>query len=204
MDLTATTISVGYASGLNAYGTTLILCLLGRAGIGDVPPDLTSNPILIGSAVMFAIEFVVDKIPYVDDAWDVVHTVVRPVIAALLGVQFAEADHAANQVAAVGGAGATALVSHTIKAGLRLGINVSPEPFTNFVVSTGEDITAGAVASLAVTHPLIAVSVVTVLLVIGIALVIFLATRIRRSIRNRQERRRRKHEGLPPQPPGPP
>jgi hypothetical protein len=82
VDLTATTISVGYASGLNAYGTTLILCLLGRAGIGDVPQDLTSNPILIGSAVMFAIEFVVDKIPYLDDAWDVVHTVVRPVMAA--------------------------------------------------------------------------------------------------------------------------
>ena len=202
MDLTATTISVGYASGLNAYGTTLILCLLGRAGIGDVPHDLTSNPILIGSAVMFAIEFVVDKIPYLDDAWDVVHTVVRPVIATLLGVQFVNADHAASQVVAAGGAGSTALISHTIKAGLRLGINVSPEPFTNFVVSTGEDITAGAVATLAVTHPLIAISVVTVLLIIGITLVIFLATRIRRSIRNRQERRRRRHEGLPP--PSPP
>jgi hypothetical protein len=202
VDLTATTISVGYASGLNAYGTTLVLCLLGRLGVGDVPSDLTSTPILVGAAVMFAIEFVVDKIPYVDDAWDTLHTVVRPVIGSLLGVQFADAHHAADEVAAVGGAGSTALLSHAIKAGLRLGINVSPEPFTNIIVSSGEDVVAAGVASLAVTHPVIAISIVTVLLVTGIALVVLLASRIRRAIRNRRERYRRRREGLPP--PDPP
>jgi hypothetical protein len=205
MDLTATTISIGYASGLNAYGTTLVLCLLGRAGVGDVPHDLTSNPILIGSAVMFAIEFVVDKVPYADDAWDAIHTVIRPLIASLLGVQFADADQAANQVAAVGGATATALLSHGIKAGLRLGINVSPEPFSNIIVSSGEDIVAGGVASLAVTHPLIAISIVSVLLAVGITLVVFLASRIRRAVRNRRERLRRRRQREPPaQPRGPP
>ncbi|MBA2381609.1 MAG: DUF4126 domain-containing protein [Chloroflexi bacterium] len=205
MDLTATTISVGYASGLNAYGTTLMLCLLARAGIGDVPHDLTSDPILYGSGVMFLIEAVVDKIPYLDNAWDALHTIIRPVIGSILGIQFADADGAASQVAAVGTAGSTALVSHTIKAGLRLGINVSPEPFSNFIVSTGEDITAGAVSTLAVTHPLIAISVVSVLLFAGITVVILLAKRIRRSVRNRRERRRRKREGLPPpDPPDPP
>jgi hypothetical protein len=197
LDFTATTISVGYASGLNAYATTLILCLLGRAGIGDVPHSLTSDPILFGSGVMFLIEAVVDKIPYVDDAWDLLHTVIRPVIGSLLGIQFGHADHAASQVAAIGTAGSTSLVAHTIKAGLRLGINVSPEPFSNIIVSSGEDFTAGGVSTLAVTHPLIAISLVTVLLVIGITLVIFLAKRIRRAIRNRRERRRRKREGLP-------
>ncbi|MFN2613083.1 MAG: DUF4126 domain-containing protein [Solirubrobacterales bacterium] len=202
MDLTATTISLGYASGLNAYGTTLMLCLLGRAGVGDVPHELTTTPILIGAAVMFAIEFVVDKIPYLDDAWDVGHTVVRPVIASLIGVSFADADHAASQLAAVGGAGSTALLSHAIKAGLRLGINVSPEPFTNIIVSSVEDLVAGGVASLAVTHPLIAVSVVAVLLAIGITLVVFLATRIRRAIRRRRAGRHR-GEDLPPEPPPP-
>lgn len=143
---------------------------------------------------MFAIEFAVDKVPYVDSAWDTIHTVIRPVIAGLLGIQFADADHAANEVAAVGGATSTALLSHAIKAGLRLGINVSPEPFTNFAASIFEDVLAGTVSTLAVTHPLIAVSVVSVLLVIGIALVIFLASRIRRAIRNRRARR----AGRPP------
>jgi hypothetical protein len=189
MDLTATTISIGYASGLNAYGTTLLLCLLGRAGVGDIPNDLTTTPILIGSAVMFGIEFAVDKVPYVDSAWDTVHTVIRPVIASLLGIQFADADQAANQVAAVGGATGTALLSHGIKAGVRLGINVSPEPFTNLIASLVEDATAGTVTSLAITHPLIAVSVVTVLLAIGITAVVFLWSRIRKALRNRRERR---------------
>jgi hypothetical protein len=198
VDLTATTISVGYASGLNAYGTTLMLCLLGRAGVGDVPHDLTGDPILFGSLVMFLVEAVVDKIPYADDAWDALHTIIRPVIGSLLGIQFANADHAASQVAAIGTAGSTSLVTHTIKAGLRLGINVSPEPFSNFVVSTGEDITAGTISSLAVTHPLIAISIVSVLLVVGITLIVLLAGRIRRSIRNRRERRRRMREAREP------
>jgi hypothetical protein len=138
---------------------------------------------------MTAIEFFVDKVPYVDSAWDTIHTVIRPVIASLLGIQFADADHAANQVAAVGGATSTALLSHGIKAGLRLGINVSPEPFTNIAASLVEDALAGTVSSLAVTHPLLAVSIVTVLLAVGITLVILLASRIRRAIRNRRARR---------------
>lgn len=170
-----------------------------------MPHDLTTNPILVGSAVMTAIEFAVDKVPYVDSAWDTVHTVIRPVIASLLGIQFADADQAANQVAAVGGATSTALLSHGIKAGLRLGINVSPEPVTNFVASIIEDVLAGTVSILAVTHPLIAVSIVGVLLAIGITLVVFFASRIRRAIRNRRERRRMRHEGVPPKEPrGPP
>jgi hypothetical protein len=198
VDLTATTISIGYASGLNAYGTALMLCLLGRAGVGDVPDQLTSDPILFGSLVMFLIEAVVDKIPYADDVWDFFHTAIRPVIGSILGIEFAQADAAASQVAAVGAAGSTSLVAHTIKAGLRLGINTSPEPFSNIFVSTAEDVTAGGVTGLAITHPLLAVTIVGALLAVGITVVVLLATRIRRSVRNRRERRRRRREGLPP------
>ncbi len=144
---------------------------------------------LVGSAVMTGIEFAVDKVPYVNSLWDTVHTVIRPVIASLLGIQFADADQAAHQVAAVGGATSTALVSHGIKAGVRLGINVSPEPATNFIASMVEDFPAGSVTSLAITHPLLAVSVVSVLLAIGITLVLLLASRIRKALRNRRARR---------------
>src|SRR5262249_42974018 len=126
---------------------------------------------------------------YIDSAWDSVHTVIRPVIASFLGIQFTDADQAANQVAAVGGATSTALLSHAIKAGLRLGINVSPEPVTNIIASVVEDVIAGGVTSLAITHPVLAVSIVVVLLAVSITLVVLLASRIRRAWRARRERR---------------
>lgn len=194
---------MGWASGLNAYGTTLVLCLLGRAGVTDVPPDLQSNAVLIGSAVMYAIEFVVDKIPFLDSTWDLFHTAIRPVIAGILGIQFADADHAAHQYAVMTGTGATALVSHGIKASLRLGINASPEPVTNFIASVFEDITAGVLATLAVTHPTIAVTLVAILAIIGIALVWFIHNRIRRAWRRYREYREARRHGRDP-PPAPP
>jgi hypothetical protein len=203
MELVPTTIAVGWASGLNAYGTALVLCLLGRAGVTDVPPELESNGVLIGSAVMYAIEFVTDKVPFLDSTWDLVHTAIRPAIGTLLGIEFADADNAAHVYAVAGGTGATALVSHGIKASLRLGINASPEPVTNFIASVFEDVTAGVLATLAVTHPTIAVSIVAVLLVVGLALVWFIHTRIRRAWRRYKEHRRVQKQGLDPPPPEP-
>jgi len=201
VELIPTTVAVGWASGLNAYGTALVLCLLGRAGVTDVPPELQSNGVLIGSGVMYAIEFVTDKVPFLDSTWDLAHTIIRPAIATVVGVQFADADHAAHVYAVGGGTGATALVSHTIKASLRLGINASPEPVTNFIASVAEDITAGVLATLAVTHPEIAVTIVAILAVAGIALVWFIHTRIRRAWRRYKEYRRYKdgaRAGPPP------
>ena len=144
---------------------------------------------------MFAIEAVVDKIPYVDTSWDVISTAVRPAIGTLLGIQFAEADHAAHEAAVAGGTGATALISHGIKASLRLGINASPEPVTNFIASVFEDITAGLLATLAVTYPLIAASIVGVLFVVGLLLVWFIHTRIRRAWRRYRQWRQDRGRG---------
>src|SRR5262249_11704240 len=194
MELVPTTISAGYAAGLNAYGPVFLLGLLGRAGFGEVPHDLTTGPVLIAAGVMFAIEFVTDKVPLLDSTWDILHTAIRPAIGALIGVSFAHLDQVTGpETVAVGGAsGATALMAHLLKAGIRLGINTSPEPFSNIVISLVEDGLMAGVVALALKEPFIALAVVIVLLAIGIALVLYLRKRIKRALERRRERRRRR------------
>ena len=186
MDLVPTLISSGWASGLNAWATVLVLGLMGRAGIGTeaVPADLTQAPVLAFCGVMYVIEFVADKVPLFDSVWDVGQTFVRPVIAAWIGFQFADADGASSvdQALAGGGTGALALVSHLVKAGLRLGINASPEPFTNIAASVGEDLSVATVTALALQYPVPAAVIALILLGCGIALVVFVWSRIRRAI----------------------
>jgi Domain of unknown function (DUF4126) len=191
MELVPTTISAGYAAGLNAYGTVFLLGLLGRAGFGEVPHDLTTTPILIAAGVMFAIEFITDKVPFLDSTWDLLHTAIRPAIGSLIGVSFADLDHVTGaETVAVGGAsGTTALVAHSLKAGIRLGINTSPEPASNVIMSLLEDGVMAVVVALALKEPFIALAVVIVLLAIGIALVIFLRKRIKLALERRRARR---------------
>jgi Domain of unknown function (DUF4126) len=191
MELVPTVISTGYAAGINAYGTVVLLNLLGRAGFGEVPEPLMGDTILIGAAVMYAIEFVTDKIPYLDNLWDVAHTVVRPAVASLLGVEFAQFEQvsAAEEIVSGGAAGGTSLVSHGIKAGVRLGINASPEPVSNIFVSLIEDGVVALVIALVLAEPLVALAVVIVLLAIGIGLLILLRKAIRRAMRQRRGER---------------
>src|SRR3954454_4399873 len=191
MELVPTSISVGYAAGLNAYGTVFMLGLLGRAGFGQVPHQLTTTPILIAAGVMFAIEFITDKVPLLDTTWDILHTAIRPAIGTLLGISFADLDKVTGpETVAVGGAGgATALVAHGLKAGIRLGINTSPEPVSNIIASLTEDGLMAGVVALALKEPFIALAVVIVLLAIGIAIVLYLRKRIRLALERRRARR---------------
>jgi len=200
MELVPTTISAGYAAGLNAYGTVFLLGLLGRAGFGEVPHDLTTTPILLAAGVMFAIEFVTDKVPLLDTTWDLLHTAIRPAIGSLIGVSFADLDNVTNaETIAVGGAsGSTALVAHGLKAGIRLGINSSPEPVSNIIASLVEDGIAAAVVALALKEPYIALAVVLVLLAIGIALALWLRKRIKRALELRRAYRRRRQSAAEP------
>ena len=191
MDLVPTLLSTGWASGVNAYLTVALLNILGRAGVGEVPDSLQGDTVLAIALAMFAIEFVVDKVPWLDSAWDSVHTVVRPAIGGALGVSFADADAVSGleQVLAGGGSGATALASHAVKAGVRLGVNASPEPFTNIGLSLLEDLLVAGVVSLALNHPVEAAAIAVALLAGGLALVVAVASRIRRSLRAWEARR---------------
>jgi hypothetical protein len=173
----------GWASGINVYATILVTGLLGRyGGVEGVPDVLERNEILLPAAALFAIEFVADKIPYVDNVWDAVHTAIRPTLAAVLGALLAgEANDLGEAVAAVLG-GTTALASHAAKASLRLAVNASPEPVSNIVLSLAEDTVVVAVLLLAVDHPWWALAAAVVLLVAAASLGLFLIRRIRQFV----------------------
>lgn len=190
MDLIPTLLSSGWASGVNAYLTVLVLGLGGRAGIAEVPEQLTETPVLAVAAVMFAIEFVTDKIPYVDNTWDAISTLVRPVIGGVIGVEYADLEglDTVDEALAGGGTGAVALASHAVKAGLRLGINASPEPFSNIIASLTEDGLVAVVTGFSLEHPEIAATIAVLLLATGITVVVLIWTRVRRALAAMQQR----------------
>lgn len=192
MDLVSTVISSGWASGINAYLTVALMNLLGRAGIGDVPEELQGDAVLYAALALYAIEFVVDKVPLLDSAWDVVHTFVRPAIASAIGLAVGgqEGSTGAEEVFSAGGAGAMAFASHAVKAGIRLGVNSSPEPASNILVSLIEDGMVAGVTILALEHPVPAAIIALILLATGIGLAVFLAKRARRAWRALRSRLR--------------
>ncbi|MFD9129665.1 DUF4126 domain-containing protein [Kitasatospora sp. NPDC059571] len=181
----------GWASGVNAYAVVLLLGLFGRFGGADtVPPALERTDVLVVAAVLFLCEAVADKIPYVDTAWDAVHTLIRPAAGAVVGALMAGHDPGSlGQVAAGALGGTTALVSHGVKASLRMAVNTSPEPASNIVVSLLEDFSVAGLVTLAIFHPWVAASGAAVLLVVGVLLVWFAVSRIRRFLQRRRERR---------------
>ncbi|MGI9008872.1 MAG: DUF4126 domain-containing protein [Streptosporangiaceae bacterium] len=186
----------GWASGIDAYAVVLIMGLLGRyAHNGAVPPVLEHTDVLIPAGVLFAIQFVADKIPYLDSASDIVHTVIRPVLGGAIGVLLAGHAHTLPQALAAVIGGGTALATHLIKTGVRMGVNTSPEPFSNVIVSLTENATVAGLVVFALLHPVPAASIAAVLLVAGLVVVIFLASRIRKFWRGRRERRGRRLAG---------
>ena len=191
MELVSTLVSAGWASGVNAYLTVALMSLLGRAGVGDVPEELQQDGVLYAALMLYAIEFVADKVPLFDSAWDALHTVVRPAIASALGVELGGDMGAVGveEVFAGVGAGAMAFASHAVKAGIRLAVNSSPEPFTNSAVSIGEDFMVAGVVTLVVFHPWVAFGVAVVLLLLGIALLVVLMRLVRRGWQRWRDRR---------------
>ncbi|MEU3515927.1 DUF4126 domain-containing protein [Streptomyces sp. NPDC006654] len=180
----------GWASGINAYAVVLLLGVFGATGLSDdVPGTLQRPEVLIVAGVLFLCEAVADKIPYVDSAWDSVHTVVRPVAGAWVGALLAGHSGSLDDVVAALVGGSTALASHTVKAGTRMAVNASPEPFSNIVLSLAEDLGVGAIVAFAMFHPLAAAIVAAVLLATGLTVLVFLVSRIRRFRRRRAERR---------------
>lgn len=180
----------GWASGVNAYATVLLLGLLGRfGGVDAVPAGLERTDVLAAAAVLYALEFVTDKIPYVDSTWDTIHTAVRPTVGAVIALLAAgETDSLETAVLTATG-GLTALASHLVKSGLRLAVNTSPEPASNIAVSLAEDLSVAGLIALVVAAPWVAAALAMLLLLAGTTLVVLLASRIRRALRRRRERR---------------
>lgn len=180
----------GWASGVNAYAVVLLLGLFGATGLSDdVPQTLQRPEVLITAGVLFLCESVADKIPYLDSAWDSVHTVVRPLAGAWIGALLAGQSGSLSDVAAGLLGGSTALASHAVKTGTRMAVNTSPEPFSNVVLSIAEDLGVGGIVTFAMFHPLAAAVVAGVLLAAGLVILVLLVSRIRRYLRRRARRR---------------
>jgi len=172
----------GWASGVNAYATVLLLGLLGRfAGVDAVPAGLERTDVLVAALVLYVVEFVADKIPYVDSTWDAVHTAIRPVVGTVIALLVAGDAGSLDQTVLAATGGTTALASHLVKSGLRLAVNTSPEPASNIGVSLLEDFSVAGIIGLAVAAPWVAAGIAAVLLATGMTLVVLLAKRIRRA-----------------------
>ncbi|MBA3348637.1 MAG: DUF4126 domain-containing protein [Actinobacteria bacterium] len=193
MELLPIVFSSGWASGVNAYATVLVLGLFGRftdVHAFPVPDALTRTDVLVVAALLYAVEFVADKIPYLDSGWDVVSTAIRPSVGAVIALLVSGDASGLDQALYVTLGGGTALLSHLAKAGLRLAINASPEPFTNIGASVTEDSAVVTVVTLAVFHPWWALGVAAALLVLTLILVFLLLRYVRRGWRRWNGKRR--------------
>jgi hypothetical protein len=179
----------GWASGLNVYATVVVIGLLGRwGGVDGVPNALEQTEVLLAAATLFAVEFVADKIPYLDNVWDAVHTAIRPTLGAVIGALLAGETNDLNSAVAATLGGGTAIASHAAKAGLRLAVNASPEPFSNIVLSVAEDSAVVGVLLLAVDYPWVALAIALVLLVTASTLAVLVLRKIRQVWRGLTQR----------------
>jgi hypothetical protein len=178
-------LGAGFSSGLNLYATIATLGLLQRFGVIYLPPSLAvlSHPWIIGIAAgLYVVEFVADKIPYFDTAWDAVHTLIRPPAAAVLAYASVGAAAPEWRWGAALLAGSVALTSHGTKASARAAANVSPEPFSNWTLSFGEDALAVWLTWMAAAHPAATIVIVTVLVTLGIFLLFNLFRFLRQAL----------------------
>ncbi len=146
-----------WASGINLYATIFILGFSALNGAFVLPPELhvLSNPLVIGAAgFMYCVEFFADKIPGVDTGWDAIHTFVRIPAGALLAAGAMGDMGSAAQISAAILGGGLAATTHVTKAGSRVLINTSPEPFTNWGASIAEDLSVFAGLWAALNHPI--------------------------------------------------
>jgi hypothetical protein len=200
IEIISVMLGAAWASGINLYAAVLVLGWLGGAGHVDLPPglELLSEPMVMWAAgAMYLIEFFTDKIPGVDTGWDVLQTFVRIPAGALMAAgaaQGLDVGQAAEFAALLLGGGVAA-TSHATKAGSRVMINSSPEPFSNWGASIAEDVSVFAGLWTALNHPW----VFLVLLGVFLLLAIWLLPRIWRAIRGAGRTLRRWFTGDTPQ-----
>jgi hypothetical protein len=152
----ALTMGVGWASGLNLYAVILMLGILGSTGNIALPPELqvlTSPIVMLAAGIMYLVEFFADKVPGLDSGWDTIHTFIRIPAGAILAAGAVGPVSSSLAVAAGLLGGTMAALSHATKAGTRVLINTSPEPFTNWTASITEDLMVIGGIWAALYHP---------------------------------------------------
>jgi Domain of unknown function (DUF4126) len=183
------TMGFSFAAGINLYATVAILGLATRFGWVELPAHyrVFDNDVVIAVALaLYVIEFVADKIPWVDSIWDAVHTAIRPIGGAVIAVTtLGDASPTMTGLVALMG-GTLAAGTHLTKAGTRAAANTSPEPFSNWALSIAEDIFVLGLGALALQYPVAAALVV----IVGVVMMIAFAAWIIRAVRQRWSNRR--------------
>jgi hypothetical protein len=178
------TAAFSFAAGVNLYATVALIGLASRLDWVDLPPQFhifDSNLVIGAAIVLYLVEFLADKVPYVDTAWDLVHTAIRPLGGAVMAVaSVGDTSPAAQGLAALLG-GTLAAGSHLTKAGTRVMANASPEPFSNWALSFAEDGFVVGLGVLALTYPVAALVLTAVLA----GLMVVFAAAIVRMVRRR-------------------
>src|SRR3990170_2267735 len=191
-----------WTSGINLYATVAALGLAGRLEMIQLPQslELLTHPIVIAVAcIMYAIEFFADKIPYVDNGWDVLHTFIRVPAGAILAARSLGDMSPALELAALLGGGAVALAAHGTKATSRLAINSSPEPFSNWTTSFVEDVAVLGGIWIIFNHPVL----MLILVLSFLALVAWLAPKLFRLAKRGFQALRDRLRGIKPDQPAP-
>lgn len=186
IDTLGLALGAAWTSGINLYATVAVLGLLQRYELVSRLPgglDVLANPWVIGVALtLYVVEFFADKVPYVDTAWDAVHTFIRVPAGAVLALAATAELHPAVRVVAVMIGGGLSLSTHGAKATARAAANVSPEPFTNWALSLAEDVIAVGGIVLAVVSPWLILCVILVFVVVAAWLLPKIARRLARLV----------------------
>jgi hypothetical protein len=178
IELIALASTVSLLAGWRLYLVTLVTGLAMKFGWLPLPDQLhaldvlASNWIIAIAAIGALAEFFADKIAWVDSAWDTVHLLIRPVGGALLAMAIIDGGDPTWQVGSVLLGGGAALLAHAGKAGARALVNASPEPFSNVVVSTGEDVATAGLLGLAIANPIAAALIAAILMILSLWLVL--------------------------------
>ena len=185
-NITALIVAASFAGGLNIYATVLTLGILARTQWVAIPPGLESlghTWVLVICGIMFAMEFVADKIPAFDMVWNTLHTVIRVPIAALVAYHASSQLTPQMQILATAIGAVIALAAHSSKTALRAAVTPSPEPISNIALSTTEDAAAIGLTWFATHHPLIAAFIALILLSAAILAARALLRAIQRPLR---------------------
>lgn len=191
-----------WTSGINLYATVAALGIAGRSEMIHLPPELQvlTHPAVIAIAcVMYVIEFFADKVPYVDSGWDVLHTFIRVPAGAILAAKSLGDMNPALELAALLAGGTVALAAHGTKATIRLAINTSPEPFSNWAASFAEDVTVLGSIWMVFNHPIL----MLILVVSFMALVVWFVPKLFRLAKRGFQGLRDRLRGVKPDHPAP-
>jgi hypothetical protein len=179
------TLPFAFASGLNLYATVAVLGLCQRFHLVSLPDQFEAfgHPaVIIGALSLYLVEFIADKIPWVDSLWDLIHTVVRPLGGALIAITALGSPSPGMDVFAGALGGSVALATHLAKAGTRAAVNTSPEPFSNWALSLIEDALVVGLVYFAIEHPVLALAVTLLLLTLILSVSTVLVRFVRRRL----------------------